>query len=103
MRRVVYCLLLIGLAGCAGTLTGTVAVYTHPQTGQVMECVKEPSMAQGGGGAIGSVIATEPYAECKSALEGQGYRRTGTYSLPYTDQPEPSSATPRPAAVQKGR
>jgi hypothetical protein len=91
------CLLLA--AGCAGTLTNTVAVYTHSDTGQVMECVKEPSMAQGGG-VIGGAITGNPYADCKNTLEAQGYKRTGTYSLSYTDQPLPSSSTPRPAAAK---
>ena len=78
-------LMIVALAaGCS-----TFAIYEHPVTHVKMECETNPAA-----GLDSSGRSHGAYADCKTALEEQGYKRTGTR---YGDYQEPGSSKPQPA------
>lgn len=70
----------LALTGCS-----TFAIYQHPVTGVKMECETNSVAGTGWGGS---------FADCKTLLEEQGYRRVGTR---HGDQRDPVSGKPQPA------
>jgi hypothetical protein len=77
---VILAVSIAAFAGCVGT-TGPIAgpggdaEYRHPATGDTRHCVNNTGQGFLFLGAFGALAEGSRYADCKSALEAQGYLR----------------------------
>jgi hypothetical protein len=98
MRLTVLAVLALVLSGCASMPTGPVdgvggdATFKHPTTGEIKHCVNNTTSGWMLGGVIGGVVLGSKYADCKTALEVQGYQRDRQMVSPQSEQTVQQSA-----------